>query len=168
MKLKHILVKAIFTCSFSLLVLTGHTQSSIATANFTEQSPEKAGVKYITTFNIENCNKITLQYYHKMANTKDGKPSKTLVITDTGSVDKPNLDKILTLIKTLPDKGTKMTKMSGDVPLLNVILSTNTGETTYFSYCYGQAKTTDSSYYMDPRPKEEKILYGLLLSLLFK
>jgi hypothetical protein len=167
MKLKQLLVKTIFTCSFSLLVLTGHTQSS-ATFNLSEQSPEKSGIKYLTTFKIENCNKISLQYYHKMANTKDGKPSKTLVMTDTANLDKENFSKILALIKALPDTGTKMTKMSGDVPLLNVILTTDKGEMTYFSFCYAQVKTTDASFYMDPRPKEEKILYGLLLSLLFK
>ena len=97
-----------------------------------------------------------------MTDSRDGIAPKSKEITD-----KATLDKILLLVNQLPDKGTKMIKM-GNVPLLDVIITTDKGETIYFSYFQGIIKTTDTSFYSDPRPKEEKILYGLLMSILNK
>ncbi len=116
-------------------------------------------MNYIETFKIDNCEKITLHYYKKMSDKRDGVSPKSEEITD-----KTIFGKILLLMNKLPDKGEMMIKM-GDVPVLEVIMTINKSETVYFTYYRKSVKTTDSSFYSNP-PDEEKILFELLNSIL--
>jgi hypothetical protein len=161
MNQKHICFKTIVVCSLSLLFFAS-SKYFAQTADINKKAIEDTDMKYVETFKINKCNKITLHYYKLMTDSRDGIAPKSKEITD-----KATLDKILLLVNQLPDKGTKMIKM-GNVPLLDVIITTDKGETIYFSYFQGIIKTTDTSFYSDPRPKEEKILYGLLMSILNK
>lgn len=118
-------------------------------------------MKYIETFQINKCDKITLNYYKKMSDKRDGIVPKSLDITD-----KVVLEKILSLMNKLPEKGDMMVKM-GDVPILDVILTTDNSEVIYFTYYQKSVKTTDTSFYSS-HPEEEKMLYELLTGMLNK
>ena len=161
MNLKHISVKIIFACSLSLIFFAG-SMHSIQAKGLNIKSIKDSAMKYVETFKINKCDKITLHYFKIMSDSRDGIAPKSKEITD-----KTTLDKILLLVNQLPDKGVQMIKM-GNVPMLDVIITTDKGETKYFTYYQGIIKTTNTSFYSDPRPKEEKILYGLLLSILNK
>lgn len=158
---KNIPIKIILVCSLSLLLFASN-MCSMQAANLNIKPIKDSTMKYIETFKINKCDKITLNYFKIMSDSRDGVAPKSKEITD-----KVTLDKILLLINQLPDKGVKMIKM-GNVPMLDVIMTTDKGETIYFTYYEGIIKTTDTSFYSDQRPKEEKILYGLLMSILNK
>ena len=150
----------ISVCSMSLLFFTNSSQCQATELN---PKPIKDTImKYAETFKINKCDKITLNYYKKMSDSRDGVQPKSKEITD-----KVTLEKILLLLNNLPDKGEEMIKM-GDVPILNVVLTVDKGETIYFTYFQDMIKTPDTSFYSGPKPKEEKALYDLLKSILNK
>jgi len=161
MKLKYTTSKIIFVCSLSLLFFANGGQSACAT-ELNAKPVKDTIMKYAETFKINKCDKITLDYYKKMSDSRDGVKPKSKEITD-----KVILEKILLLLNKLPDKGDHMIKM-GDVPILNVILTVDKGEKIYFTYFQDMIKTPDTSFYYSPGPKEEKVLFDLLKSILNK
>lgn len=121
------------------------------------QERKEATMKYIESFAIRHCEKITLRYYKKMSDLRDGVAPKTKVIND-----KSTIEKILLLVNKLPDKGEIMMKL-GDVPMLQVILNTDKTENVFFSFYNQSIKTPDTSFYSN-HPPAEKILFELFKS----
>ncbi|MBU1077207.1 MAG: hypothetical protein KKH98_07940 [Spirochaetes bacterium] len=116
-------------------------------------------MNYIETFKIPACEKIVLESYKKMSDSRDGKAPKVREITD-----KDVLKKILALMNELPDKGEEMIKM-GDVPIINVVLFIGHDKAVYFTFYQDMVKTPDTSFYSEA-PAQEKELYDLLVSFL--
>ncbi|MFY9311509.1 MAG: hypothetical protein WAQ28_20865 [Bacteroidia bacterium] len=116
-------------------------------------------LKYVTTFKIDSCEKITIRYHKKMSDPGNGIAPKTKEIRD-----KATISQLLQLIRALPDTGEIM-KKPGDVSVLQVILTLNDNETEFFAF-YGETiKTTDTSFY-SKHPAEEKVIYNMLMKLL--
>jgi len=113
-------------------------------------------MNYIETFKIKTCNKITLQYFNKMSDARDGKAPIEKEI-----IDENKLKQILFLLNKLPDEGDMMVKM-GDVPILNVILQVDKNEPVYFTYYQSAIKTPATSFY-SIAPTEVKLLHDLFL-----
>jgi len=122
--------------------------------------PEKEMTKeYITTFQIAQPERITIESFQKMSDQYDS----TIVPKGTEVIDGPTIIRIMELVKALPDKGEIMKKL-GDVPLLEVRL-TYKDKVLYFDYYSESIKTPDTSFYTNP-PVQEKELFDLLNSLL--
>ena len=117
-------------------------------------------MQYISTFQIESCDQITLQHYKKMSDARDGVLPAEAVIQD-----KETILQVLTLLKQLPDEGDMMVKM-GDVEILNVFLM-NESNPVYFTFYVNRIKTPATSFYSN-HPKEENVLYDLLMSHIVK
>lgn len=117
-------------------------------------------MQYTSTFQISSCDEITLQYYKKMSDSRDGVVPVQAVIRDQETISR-----ILSLLKQLPDEGDMMVKM-GDVAILNIFV-TNTSGSVYFTYYVDHIKTPATSFYSN-HPKEEKVLYDLLMSYIIK
>ncbi len=114
-------------------------------------------MNYIETFQADVCDKILLEYYNKMSDERDNiAPHKQAVITDTDTIKK-----IIDLIHAFPDKGDMMVKM-GDVPVLKVTLIYK-DKAAFFKYYENSVQTPATSFYSTP-PKEEKLLYELLMT----
>jgi len=160
MKIKYSALQTVVICSLSLLVLTSYKQF-YKSAESTQKSIQEKAMNYVTTFKIDKCEKIVLNSYKKMSDSRDGIKPKSKEITD-----KAVLEKILALINKLPDEGTMMIKM-GDVPIIDVILTINKAETVYFTYYQSSIKTPATSFYSD-HPSQETQLYNLLIATLEK
>ncbi len=118
-------------------------------------------MKYIETFKIDSCDKISLYYFKKMSDKRDGIPAaKSNDITD-----KVIINSILALLNKLPEKGDEMIKM-GDVSILEVVLIQKNNH-SYFTFYKNAIKTPDTSFYSNS-PQEEKMLYDLLMVALKK
>lgn len=118
-----------------------------------------ADMQYTETFQLSTCDKIILEYYNKMSDQPNGiAPLKKASI-----VAKDSIEKIITLVHALPDEGDMMVKM-GDVPILNVTL-VYPDKSVFFTYYENSVKTPATSFYSAP-PKEEKILFELLMATL--
>jgi len=153
MKSKLIIVTLLF---FFLISCSTRNSNSEAVT----ETPEKEMTKeYITTFQIDQPDKINIESYDKMSAQYDS----TLTPKRTEVTDASTITRILKLIKALPDKGEIMKKM-GDVPLLEVRL-TYKEKVLYFDYYSESVKTPDTSFYTNP-PAEEKQLFDLLNTLL--
>jgi hypothetical protein len=115
--------------------------------------------QYVRTFALPACEAIILEYYPQMSNKSDHvAPVKSRTL-----VEAADMDKILTLVRKLPDEGQIMKKM-GNVPLLQVTCVH--GEAAeYFEFYDGALKTPATSFYAN-HPTEEKELFDLVTSLL--
>jgi hypothetical protein len=143
----------------SLLFLTN--SKLLSQTNKHKTKSNKTTMKYIETFNIDSCEKISLLYFKKISDKRDGIPaSKTIDITD-----KAVIQSIIVLLKKLPDKGDEMIKM-GDVEILEVVLIQK-NNSSYFTFYKNAIKTPDTSFYSNS-PQEEKVLYNLLMEALKK
>lgn len=153
------ILKTFTVFSFSVLLASAELSAQISDP---KEKQKTIDMNYVETFKVGKCDKLALSYYKKMSDKRDGiKPSMSVEITDKGI-----LEKIISLLNKLPDKGDMMIKM-GDVSTLEAVLTTGKGENFYFTYYQNSIKTTDTSFYSTP-PLEEKMLYELLMSLLKK
>ena len=118
-----------------------------------------ADMQYTETFQLSTCDKIILEYYNKMSD----QPNGIAPLKKTTVVAKDSIEKIITLLHALPDEGDMMVKM-GDVPILNVTLI-YPDKSVFFTYYENSVKTPATSFYSAP-PKEEKILFELLMATL--
>lgn len=160
MKAKHLkILNSLILCSICVLFFAG-CDISLQLTDLDLKSKNQT-MKYINTFKIDKCDKITLHYYKKMSDQRDGISPKSAEIKD-----KAILEKILLLMNKLSDKGDKMVKM-GDVPILDVIITIDKSETVYFTYYQMSVKTTDTSFYSNPQ-EEEKVLFEFLNAILNK
>ncbi len=122
--------------------------------------PEKEMTKeYVTTFQIAQPQRITIESFQKMSDQHDS----TIVPKGAEVIDGPTIIRIVELVKALPDKGEIMKKM-GDAPLLEVKLI-YADKVLYFDYYSESVKTPDTSFYANA-PEQEKQLFDLLNSLL--
>lgn len=143
----------------SILFLTN--SNLLSQSNKHKIKSNKTTMKYIETFKIDSCDKISLNYFKKMSDKRDGnQASKTINITD-----KVVIQSIIMLLNKLPDKGDEMIKM-GDVDILEVVLIQK-NNTSYFTFYKNSIKTPDTSFYSNS-PIEEKMLYDLLMEALKK
>lgn len=114
-------------------------------------------MNYIETFQAEVCDKILLEYYNKLSDERDNiAPQKETVLTDSETIKK-----IITLIHAFPDQGDMMVKM-GNVSVLKVTLIYK-DKAVFFKYYENSVQTPATSFYSTP-PKEEKLLYELLMA----
>ena len=144
----------------SLLLSAVFVQCSKSKASEENGAPEKEMTKeYITTFQIDQPAKITIESYDKISAQYDS----TIIPNRAEVTDAPTIVRIAELVKALPDKGEIMKKL-GDVPLLEVRL-TYKDKVLYFDYYSESLKTPDTSFYTNP-PSQEKQLFELLNSLL--
>lgn len=127
------------------------------TVNLDQLKTKEANMKYIETFKIIKCEKISLHFYKKMSDSRDGIPPLVREISDKGV-----LGEIVSSLSKLPDKGDMMVKM-GDVAVLKVIITIDNTESSYFEYYEDSIKTPATSFYSES-PSEEKKLYELLMS----
>src|SRR6478609_8201669 len=97
--------------------------------------------EYITTFQIAQPERITIESFQKMSDQYDS----TIVSKGAEVTDGPTIIRIMELVKALPDKGAIMKKL-GDVPLLEVRL-TYSDKVLYFDYYSESIKTSDTSFY---------------------
>jgi hypothetical protein len=158
---KYMVVKPIsnaMICMFSISLLLIACNSEIQLSDVEFKKKERT-MNYVETFKIADCEKITLYYYEKMSDPRDGGTPKTREITD-----RETITKLLALINKLPDEGEKMIKM-GDVAMLRVNLTLSKSETVFFTYYGKMVKAPDTAFYSNG-PAEEKTLYGLLITLL--
>ncbi len=158
MNFKNNFMKTIFVFALSIACFSGSGQ----TAGIYKKLKTDSAMTYTATFQIKKCDKIILRYYKKMSDSRDGVTTKSKEITD-----KVILQKILLLLKQLPDKGDMMIKM-GDVPILEVLMTIDKGETVYFTFYDKMIKAPDTSFYSGTAPAEEKKLFDLLTSILNK
>lgn len=115
-------------------------------------------MKYIETFQAKVCDKILLEYYNKLSDEGDNiAPQKQATITDADTIKK-----ITTLLHAFPDQGDMMVKM-GNVPVLKVTLIYN-DQAVFFKYYENSVQTPATSFYSTP-PKEEKLLYEILMAI---
>ena len=120
---------------------------------------KKISKKYIETFQVKDCSKIVLEQYGKMSDEFDETPPQHI----REITDEPTISSIISLASALPDKGEIMKKM-GNVPLLKATFFCKE-DTVFFDYYQDAVKTPATSFYAT-HPKEEKVLYELLVSLL--
>jgi hypothetical protein len=114
-------------------------------------------MNYIETFQADVCDKILLEYYNQLSDERDNiAPQKETVLTDTETIKK-----IITLIHAFPDQGDMMVKM-GNVSVLKVTLIYK-DKAVFFKYYENSVQTPATSFYSTP-PKEEKLLYELLMA----
>ena len=115
-------------------------------------------MKYIETFQADVCDEILLEYYNKLSDEGDNiAPQKQATITDTDTIKK-----IITLLHAFPDQGDMMVKM-GNVPVLKVTLIYQ-DMAVFFKYYENSVQTPATSFYATP-PKEEKLLFELLMTI---
>lgn len=144
-----------FTLFISLLLFNpDHYAQGV---NVNQYKTKEANMKYIETFKINKCEKITLHFYKKISDSRDGIPPLVREIND-----KEVLGEIISLLNKLPDKGDMMIKM-GDVAVLKVIITLDNTASSYFEYYEDSIKTPATSFYSGS-PGEEKKLYELLMS----
>ena len=114
-------------------------------------------MNYIETFQADVCDKILLEYYNRLSDERDNiAPQKEAVLTDAETIKK-----IITLIHAFPDQGDMMVKM-GNVSVLKVTLIYK-DKAVFFKYYENSVQTPATSFYSTP-PKEEKLLYELLMA----
>lgn len=145
-----------FSALFISLLLF-NTRHYAQAVNVNQYKTNEANMKYVATFKINRCEKITLHFYKKMSDSRDGIPPLVREISD-----KEVLGEIVSLMNKLPDKGDMMIKM-GDVSVLKVIMTYDKTEGGYFEYYEDSIKTPATSFYSES-PGEEKKLYELFMS----
>jgi hypothetical protein len=137
------------------LLLYNCNRSSQNLNSFESIKPET--MNYIETFQADVCDKILLEYYNKISDERDNiAPQKETVLTNTDTIQN-----IINLIHAFPDQGDMMVKM-GDVPVLKVTLIYE-DKAVFFKYYENSVQTPATSFYSTP-PKEEKLLYELLMA----
>lgn len=113
---------------------------------------------YIATFQIGKIDRIVIESFRKISDSRDGIAPEVREISDSKV-----LDQVRKLMNALPDLGDEMIKM-GDVPLINVKVVAGKGE-TYFSLYNGKVKLPDTAFCSDP-PEAEAQLHALLMQAL--
>lgn len=107
---------------------------------------EQIIVEYINSFQQSECEKITLELYEKMSDIKDGKRPRIAIIDEAALTQK-----VVKMLKALPDKGDMMIKM-GNVQLLKVTLHQGAAR-TYFHYYGTKVKAPDTAFYSNEPPE---------------
>jgi hypothetical protein len=143
---------SLYSCNRSSQKL--HTES----ASESSESIKPATMNYIETFQADVCDKIILEYYNKLSDEGDNiAPQKEATITNADTIKK-----ITTLFRAFPDQGDMMVKM-GNVPVLKVTLVYQ-DKAVFFKYYENSVQTPATSFYSTP-PKEEKLLFELLMAI---
>lgn len=116
-------------------------------------------MNYIETFQLSLCPKVTLEYYEKASDIRDGNsPIRKKEISNESIISE-----IFSLLNQLPDAGDMMVKM-GDVPVIQAKLH-YTEKEYYFTFYMEKIKTPATSFFSEPL-KEEALLHELLETIL--
>lgn len=148
-------MKFLYVLFFYFLFLNSNQFAQVA--SFKQNQINETPMKYLESFKINSCEKITIYFNEKMSDSKNGKPPKVKEISD-----KKDLKKIILLLNKLPDKGDVMISMVNS-PVLKVIITQSEAEKSYFEYYGHSIKTPATSFYSES-PIEEEKLYKLLMS----